>query len=409
MDYGRPAAPRASQPPDGFAALARDVKPHSELRSLTCKIGEKTMAILPVSPALGGDWTYYPAYKHDEVNQLHTTAVALQNNIQTQIDTFNGYLDQYKTLVAGNSALVIVGNILTFTDLQYKDFTVAVDAVETPPVGFVPVSIASMVDELAGGVMVLKALWQVGKFVKQGVLGASEALPEAMSKSATEAVAEASAEAGIKTAGEAAGEITAETVGEGVAEGAAEAAIEGASLAALDEIGIGIFAAVAIDVIFGAISEAKENSAIDDAISRLRTALKKCQAYYNALLSKQNVLSDRIVDEEKRFQSLVTALAKVTSPAGSGVNNVPTFKYDFETTFANAPQFVGAIRSALTQYGAFATMRNKWVTTETRNPAVTKDVFLAAEAMLSPLDESTLDQYFIILAAHSDSMRGKLQ
>jgi hypothetical protein len=355
------------------------------------------------------DWFYNLSYKRDEVNNLHTTAVALQNNIQTQIDTFNGFLDQYKTLVAGNSALVIVGNILTFTDLQYKDFTVAVDAVETPPVGFVPVSIASMVDELAGGVMVLKALWQVGKFVKQGVLGASEALPGAMSESATEAVAEASAEAGIETAGEAAGEITAETVGEGVAEGVAEAAIEGASLAGLGEIGIGIFAAVAIDAIFGAINGAKENSQLDDAISRLHTAVDKCTTYYNTVLSKQGILSGGIVAEEKRFQGLIDDLANVTSQPESNINNVPTFKYDFETTLANAPQFVGAMRSALTQYGAFATMRNNWVIAETKNPAISKDVFLAAEAMLSPLDESTLDQYFIILAAHSDSMRGKLQ
>jgi hypothetical protein len=363
------------------------------------------MAILP-----GGDWTDYPPYRRDEVKNLGTTVEALQRQIESQIDTFNGYLDQYKTFVAGNSALVIFANIPTYTDLQYKDFTVQVDAIETPPVGFVPVAIASLVDDRAGGVMVLKALWQIGKLVKQGVLGVSEALPESMSESATEALAAASAEAGIETAGEAAGEITPETVGESVAEGAAGAAIEGASLVGLVEIdGGSIFAAVGIDLIFAAISEAKENSVIDDALSRLHTALKKCQAYYDTLLSKQDVLSDRIVDEEKRFQGLVAASATVSSPPGSGVNNVPTFKYDFETTFANAPQFVGAIRSALTQYGPFANMRNNWVTTETRNPAVTKDQFLAAETLLSELDANTLAQYFNALAIYSNSMRSKLQ
>jgi hypothetical protein len=353
------------------------------------------------------DWIYHLTYKRNEVNQLHTTAVGLQDQIDSQIDVFNGWLQQYQTLVAGNAALVIVTNILTYKDLEYKNFTVQVDAVENPPVGFVPVSAASMVDELAGGVMVLKAIFNLGKLVKNGVFGTSEALPEAASQDATEALVESGAEAGVEASAESAGEITTETVGEGVAEGVAEGVITGASLGALGALGIGIFAAVGIDVIFGVINGARENSQLDDAINRLQTAVNKCQTYYNTVLSKQGVLEGKIVAEEKRFQDLIAALAKVSSPVGSGINNQPTFQYTFDTTTANAPQFIGSMRSALAQYGAFAQIRNNWVVAEEKNPNITKDAFLAAESVVTTLDSETLSQYFTILATYSDSMAAK--
>lgn len=360
------------------------------------------MSILPWD-----DWIYDLPYKRNEVNQLHTTAVGLQNQIDSQIDVFNGLLQQYQTLVAGNAALVIVMNILTFKDLQYKDFTVQVDAVENPPVGFVPVSVASMITELAGGGMVLKALFNLGKLVKNAVIGGSEALPEAASEEATEALVESGAEAGVEASAEASTEITAETVGEGVGEAAAEGAITAASLGTLGALGIGIFVAVGIDVIFGVINGAKEESALDDAINRLQTAVNKCQIYYNTIFSKQAVLEGSIVNEEKRFQGLVAALAQVSSQPNSGINNQPTFKYNFDTTTANAPQFIGSMRSALAQYGAFAQMRNAWVTAEEKNPNLTKDAFLAAESVISSLDSATLAQYFTILTAYSDSMAAK--
>lgn len=353
------------------------------------------------------DWIYHLSYKRDEVNQLHTSAVGLQNQIDSQIDVFNGQLKQYQTLVAGNSALVIVTNILTYNDLEYKDYTVQVDAVENPPVGFVPVSAASMITELAGGVMVLKAIFNLGKLVKNGVLGSSEALPEAASEDATQALIESSAEAGVEASAEASTEITAETVGEGVAEGVAEGVIEGATLGTLGSLGIGIFAAVGIDVIFGVINGAKENEQLEDAISRLQAAVNKCQIYYNTILSKGATLAGYVVEEERRFLGLVDALAKVSSPAGSGINNQPTFKYRFDPTAANVSLFIGAMRSALAQYGAFAQMRNSWVVAEAKNPNLTKDAFLQAESVISSLDAATLDQYFTILSAYSDSMAAK--
>jgi hypothetical protein len=354
------------------------------------------------------DWIYHLNYKRNEVNQLHTTAVELQNQIDSQIDLFNGLLQEYQTLVAGNSALLIVTNVLTYKDQQYKEYTVQVNSVESPPVGFVPVSAASMISELAGGVAVLKAIFNLGKLVKNGVLGASKALPEAASEQAAEALVESGAEAGVEISAEGATEITTETVGEGVAEAAAEEVIEGASLTSLASLGIGIFVAVGVDVIFGIINGAKENEQLETAINQLQSAVSKCQIYYNTINTKQAVLEKSIVTEEGRFKNLVAALAKVSSPPGAGIDNQLTFKYNFDTTTANAPQFIGAMRGALTQYGAFATLRNQWLAAEERNPNITKKTFLDAVSVVSPLDEATLSQYFTILAAYSDSMAAAL-
>lgn len=348
------------------------------------------------------NWFYHLPYKRNEVNNLHTQAVALQNQIQAQIDVFNGNLSLYQSLVAGNSALVIVANTIKMKDLDYKDFTTKVDAIEPPPVGFVPVSIAGLIDELAGGTMVLKAIWQLGKFTKNLVSGGGEEGSEAIGETALEDLAEASAEAGVEAGAEEGTEITAETVGETVAETAAETAIEGASLAGLGSIGIGIFAAVGIDLIFGAINGAKESSALDNEIDKLQSALNKCQTYYNTVMSNQAKIDGGIVGEEKRFTGLIGALVQVGQEQ-------PSFKYSYNPTVANASQFMGAMRQALSEYGLYVRIRQAWQQAVDRNPQVTKEQFIEDYLMFAPsnVTEDLLTNYWKVLATYSDNMKAQ--
>lgn len=345
------------------------------------------------------NWIYHVDHKQDEVNGLHTTAVALQNQIDSQIGVFNTQLGTYQSLYAGNAALVVAANVIQMDDLRLKDFTTQIAAIEPPPAGFVPVSIASLVDELAGGVMVLKAIWNLGKLTKNFVSGSGETA-EAVGEDAAEELAEVGGEAGSEVAAETASEITAESVGEGVAEGAAEAAIEGASLAGLGELGIGIFAAVGIDLIFGVINGSKEAAELDKEIDQLQTAVSKCQTYYNVVMGKQATIESGIVKEETRFSGLVDALAKIGG-------NEPTFDYKFDPTVANASSYLGAMRSALSQYGEFVEVRNAWVQATSRSAGVTKKSFIANYLMFAPADftEAKLTAYWDVLAKYSDSMR----
>ena len=64
------------------------------------------------------DWFYHLGARRDEVNNLHTEAVSLQDQIQAEVDVFNTHLGGYKSLVAGNGALVIVTNIITMSDAK---------------------------------------------------------------------------------------------------------------------------------------------------------------------------------------------------------------------------------------------------------------------------------------------------
>jgi hypothetical protein len=114
------------------------------------------------------------------------------------------------------------------------------------------------------------------------------------------------------------------------------------------------------------------------------------------------VVDGGIVKEEQRFSGLVDALGKVGSLP-------PTFQYNFPATVANASQFLGAMRQALTEYGLFVNMRNSWEQAASRNPKLTKDGFVNGYLMFAPsgMTEDTLDQYWDILAKYSDSMQAQ--
>ncbi|MGE0321900.1 MAG: hypothetical protein AB7K71_07920 [Polyangiaceae bacterium] len=342
------------------------------------------------------DWFYHLGARRDEVNNLHTEAVSLQDQIQAEVDVFNTHLGGYKSLVAGNGALVIVTNIITMSDAKYSDFQTQVDAIEPPVRGAVPLSVAEVIDEAVGGLVALRGLVKLGKFAKEFFSGGGEAAGE----TAGESIGEAATEAGVDATAEITGEITGETVGEAVAEGVAETVIEGASLGALGETGIGIFAAVGIDAIFGAINGAKEKEQLDKQIDALNTAVGKSRTFWNTLMSKQAIIDNGVVTEEKRLAGIINQLAHTT-------DNAPSFNYAFTPTVANMNQYINAQTAALNQYGLLVRIRNGWESAVTRNPAVTKDTFLNSVLLTAPPNVTLkqLQAYWAVLAQYSDTLK----
>jgi hypothetical protein len=248
------------------------------------------------------DWFYNLPHRRQEVNSLHTQAVALQDQIQNQITVFNARLKDYQSITAYNAALVIIANQIKMTDLQYKDFRVDLEALPPPDEGIIPIEVGEMIAELAGGALILRGIVQLAKIAKTWFTGAVEEGTEAIGEGAAEELAEVGAEAGIEAIAETGSEITVETVGEGVSEVAAEAVMEGAALSSLAATGIAIFAFVGIDMIFGAIDGAKEKRELDAAIDKLHTAVDKCQTYYNTVMSKMAEIDEGIVKEETRHR-----------------------------------------------------------------------------------------------------------
>jgi len=354
---------------------------------------------MPILP--WDDWMYNLPAKRDEVNNLHQKAVDLQHDIDGEMAAFNKDLDAYKGLIAGNSALLVISNTISMDDAHYSDFSVKVEAIETPAAGSLPLSVASVLTELSSGALIVKALIKLGKFtygsLTSPTVAASES--EATSEAAVKDLAEAGEEAGLEATGEAGAEITSETVGEGVTEAAAEAVIEGATLTGLGALGIGIFAAVGIDAVFGAINGAKENTEIESQIAALTTAVNKCSKYLNALTGKHQTITKGIVAEEIRFVKLINVISGVAKKN-------PTFDLSFDPTIKNAPQFTTAMTKALTQYSVYVEMRDVWGKARKRNPQLTRDQFIQDFITFAPegVTQADLVGYWNALALYSDQM-----
>lgn len=347
------------------------------------------------------NWIYHLSDKRAEVNSLHTRAVNLQDQIQSQVLIFNGHLKDYKSLIAANSALVIIANAIQMDDLKWKDFQVQLRAIPNPPQGSIPLQVGQTIAEMVGGALILRGIYQVGKIAKDFIRSGERAEQAAnVGQDAAIELQEVGVEAGINAGAENGAELGAEEVGDAVGEEAAEAAIEGASLDALASTGIAIFAAVGIDVVFGAIDGAKERDQLNGAIDRLKSALNKCQIYYNTITSKMARIDGGIVNEEKRFQGIIGDLAAIAQ-------HQPNFKYDYPPTVANAAQFLAAQHAALAQYGTYMRFRQSWDLAVSRNPNVTKAEFINNFLMFAPPDvtETTLNSYWNVLAKYSDRLR----
>lgn len=342
------------------------------------------------------DWFYRLSYRRDEVNRLHQTALGLQDTIQQQVTIFNSHLKDYQSLVGANSALLIISNIITMSEQQYKDYRVDLDEIEKQVSGSVPLLIGEMLSELIAGTMICDAIFNLAKIAKNLCCAAQE-VEVGLEEVST--VAEAGAEAGIDAVAETAA-ITGEAVGEEVAEAAAEAAVEGASLSSLASTGIGIFAAVGIDMIFGAIDGAREKKALDKQIDALNTAVNKSQYYFNAICSKLTEIDAGIINEEQRFLSLIQALAKISGQE-------PSFEYSYTPVAAEAEHFKSAQAMALKQYGLFHDMKESWLRRLDRHPDQTKEEFLDwfIDDVPPEIPVDTLEQYWDILQQYSDTMQ----
>ncbi|WP_232667846.1 hypothetical protein [Pseudonocardia sp. TRM90224] len=358
------------------------------------------MSLLP-----WGDWIYDNGHRRDEVRSLHKEAVALAATVKTEIDQFNTGLTPAKNLIAGNAVLLVIANTVVMNDLEYDKFRTQVKALPPPAPGSVPAEIGSMLSELAAGTLILKAVLQVGRLGSRLLTGGAQAGGEFGGDIGGEAVSslgEAASEVGLESGAETAAEITGETVGEAVTEAAAEAVIEGASLAGLAETGIGIFAAVGIDVVFGLLDGAKEKAELDRAISKLHSALKKAQFFYNTVLTRHGRLDLVVGTEENRFTGLVTGLAKVTGKPAP----VPT---DLPLAVGAAGRYSTAMAAAADAYGDFLALRDGWVDYVGRHPAARKDDFVSAYIGFARpgVARETISAEWDVLAAYSEGMRAR--
>ena len=324
------------------------------------------------------NWIYHVDSKKHEVNTLHASAVALQDSINSKALHYNALLDQVKQLLSGNAALVIIIKCLQFNDVQLKDFDAKLKLLPDPPKGSVPAKFGSFLAEVTGSILVLKAVVNVGKLLKNAAFEVGEGGGEAIGEVGLEGLAETGVELGV------------------------EAGVEAGVGGALAETGVGIIAAVGLDVIFGAINGAKEAHELDDQIGKLNAAVEKLRSADTDLNDKLSKLQGVAVDEEKRFHGIVNDLQKVIP-----YKNADSW-LQLATDLAALPLFLAAQTQALRYYGLLSQLRVVYIGAKERSPKADKETIISVVLFRAKAEvtHEELEKLWDILARYSTGMQG---
>ena len=360
------------------------------------------------------DWFYNLPYKRNEINSLHTKAVNTENKVQTDIIYLNEQLATFRQLVAGNQTLLYMKTFIVVDDLELAKFQTEIDALPPPPAGIVPLEFGQLIAETIGGGLVLKVLFHAGKeaikrFFARGTQVTGETTTETLAGTMSEPLLEAGLTEGsivaLEGAAEGGGEAIAaastgavEAVGTQVTKQAAKTIIGNMTARSLAATGIGIFAAVGIDAIFGAIDGAQENHEIDEEIKKMSDALDKVDGFEEQVQSTTRDVKNQMVTQESTFINVVDDLAHIKTP---------TFSYKYTTGFDNLSKFVAAQNAAIAEYSLLIQLRNTYAQAVKRNPKVTKDAIINNVLFTAPasVTEKVLNDYWTVLAKYSDAMK----
>lgn len=294
------------------------------------------------------NWFYHLNDKKEEIQRKHHALVELGNDTQSTIVDLNKEITDLTKVTSRNKQLIIIKETSQMDQLKWKDYLVNTDiSIPNNQTVHTAMQVAEGVAEIGGTAFAAKFLFNFGKMVKNGIFSGSEV--------AGETVVETSIEMGTDTTSMLASEVTAETVGETVGVAAAEGAIEGATSAGLASTGIGIFAAVGVDAIFGAINGAVERDELNEHIRDLDTATTKSRVFNNEIKKSKNEIDDHIISQMNVFKGIVTDLYNLT-----GVQ--PDFDYSFASTSdpVNVAKFEVAQDRAVSQYADLVNLRFAW-------------------------------------------------
>lgn len=339
------------------------------------------------------NWIFHVDTLKKKANSLHDEATTLQDSIRAQILHYNTLSDQAKQLFSANAALVIIARAIKFSDLQLQDFEAQLQTMPEPPAGCVPAKFGAFLSEITGSILVLKAVVNIGKIAKTAIFQGAEVGGETAAELGVESLAEAGVEVGIEAGVEAGVEA-------GI-EAGIEAGVEVGAEAALADTGVGIIAAVGLDIIFGAINGAKERDQLQGQIDKLNDALSKLKGFQNDLHDKSNTLNGVVLGEEARFKGIVSALQNVIPNDSAG--SWQQLAVDV-TAIAH---YLDAQTAALTFYGLLSQLRITYLRAKERAPTASKEAIISAVLISAKADvtHEKLEQLWNILQEYSDGMR----
>jgi hypothetical protein len=327
------------------------------------------------------DWIYHVDDLKREANHVHDQAVSLQDSIRAQVLQYNTLLDQARQLLSANAALVIIARAIKFSDLQLQDFEAQLQTMPEPPPGCVPAKFGAFLSEITGSILVLKAVVNLGKLAKTAIFGGAEVGGEAGAELGVEGLGEVGVELGV--------------------EAGVEAGVEVGAEAALADTGVGIIAAIGLDIIFGSINGAKERDQLEGQIDKLNDALSKLRGFQNDLNDKFNNLHGVILGEEARFKGIVSALQSVIPNDSAGSWQ------QLAVDVSVIAQYLDAQTAALTFYGLLSRLRITYLRAKERAPTASKEAIISAVLISAKADvtHEKLEQLWDILQQYSDGMK----
>ncbi|MCP4220875.1 MAG: hypothetical protein GY765_39975 [bacterium] len=310
------------------------------------------------------DLFYHVRGKAKKVGDLYNQYIHQRDTIGTQGDHLRNRIGDLQSITAYTKALLLNASIGKMTDDDYHQF-LSNNELNKPmaPKQSMVIQIYQGIAELVGFMKFGQTLFRFGKLIKQSyftepVDEAAEVAEEDISEMISDAAAEAVEEAGVDEAGDIASSA--------IVDAAADAGVEAGSEAGLEAVGEavvestmsavsvacaagGIFAAIGIDALLGAINGAVEAKELNDQIDKLDAGLSKVTAFLGRINGDISKCEASILAQINQFKKVVAVLTKIQAA---------TFDYDYPSEIAYLPQWKVAIQKAGRQYFYLSKVRN---------------------------------------------------
>ena len=307
---------------------------------------------------------YHVKEKSARVNSLYNQYQHQRTDIGTHGDALRNRVDSLQYITGYTNALLITAAASKMGDDDYHQFLSDNDLNKPPKVEQAMVAqVLEGIAELAGVASLGTLVFKLGKLAKikyftraaeEAGAEAGEDFSEMISEDAVEELSEMgmdeAADAGADSIGEAASEAGVEAGSEAAVEATAEAVAEATvSATSVACAAGGIFVAIAIDAIIGAIAGAKESEELEKQTDVLEKGLKVVTDFLAKIAADKNKAESYIIEQINKFKTVMVSLESI-QPAN--------FNYNFDVNLNHIAQWKDAVKNAGHQYFYIAKVKN---------------------------------------------------
>lgn len=310
------------------------------------------------------EWFYHVREKSAHITDLYNDYIHKRDAINTQGDHYKALVDDLQFITGYTAALFINAAVGHMMDEDYHTFLSEHEqdkqiAPHQPMVAEVLEGIAEFTGVLSFGT----AVWRFGKLIYQSyflnnVNSAAAEAEEELVPAIWEGISESSTEIGMDGAGDLASigildaapnigvEAGTEAGIEAVSEAVATSTVSAASVAVAAG---GIFVALGIDMIIGAIAGSSESKELEKQTHTMRKALDTTDDFLKKVKDHKAKTEKSILDQIKNFQKAVKILDAIQTAK---------FQWDFPIDLSHLHNWKASIQSASNQYFYISKVRN---------------------------------------------------